>query len=123
MPSSTSRILLSYIYEEVLDWSILKDGIDKLKNAHKAAFKAYLRHGVAIKRLHPDLLECYNLDKLADAFDPTADLDFDYLGIQTLYDRYLIVDKTASKPRRIETPQFFWMRVAMGLSKQANQAR
>ena len=111
------RILLSYIYEEVLDWSILKDGIDKLKNAHKAAFKAYLRHGVAIKRLHPDLLECYNLDKLAEAFDPTADLDFDYLGIQTLYDRYLIVDKTASKPRRIETPQFFWMRVAMGLFK------
>jgi ribonucleoside-diphosphate reductase alpha chain len=111
------RILLSYIYEEVLDWSILKDGIDKLKNAHKAAFKAYLRHGVAIKRLHPDLLEAYNLDKLAEAFDPTADLDFDYLGIQTLYDRYLIVDKTGSKPRRIETPQFFWMRVAMGLFK------
>jgi ribonucleoside-diphosphate reductase alpha chain len=111
------RILLSYIYEEVLDWSISKDGIDKLKAAHKKAFKSYLKHGVAIKRLHPDLLEVYNLDKLAEAFDPTADLDFDYLGIQTLYDRYLIVDKTGSKPRRIETPQFFWMRVAMGLFK------
>ena len=111
------RILLSYIYEEVLDWSILKDGIDKLKQAHKAAFKSYLKHGVAIKRLNPELLDKYNLDKLADAFDPTADLDFDYLGIQTLYDRYLIVDKTGSKHRRIETPQFFWMRVAMGLFK------
>ncbi len=109
------RILLSYIYEEVLDWSINKDGIEKLKMAHQLAFKSYLKHGVAIKRLHPQLLEKYNLDKLADAFDPTADLDFDYLGIQTLYDRYLIVDKTGSKPRRIETPQFFWMRVAMGL--------
>jgi ribonucleoside-diphosphate reductase alpha chain len=47
------RILLSYIYEEVLDWSISKDGIDKLKHAHKTAFKSYLKHGVAIKRLHP----------------------------------------------------------------------
>jgi ribonucleoside-diphosphate reductase alpha chain len=109
------RILLSYIYEEVLDWSINKDGIDKLKQAHKLAFKSYLKHGVAIKRLHPQLLEKYDIDKLAEAFDPTADLDFDYLGIQTLYDRYLIVDKTGSKPRRVETPQFFWMRVAMGL--------
>jgi len=111
------RILLSYIYEEVLDWSISRDGIDKLKAAHKQAFKSYLKHGVAIKRLNPELLEVYNLDKLAEAFDPTADLDFDYLGIQTLYDRYLIVDKTGNKHRRIETPQFFWMRVAMGLFK------
>jgi ribonucleoside-diphosphate reductase alpha chain len=44
-------------------------------------------------------------------------LEFDYLGVQTLYDRYLIVDKTngLAKSRRIETPQFFWMRVSMGL--------
>jgi ribonucleoside-diphosphate reductase alpha chain len=111
------RILLSYIYEEVLDWSISRDGIEKLKDAHKHAFKSYLKHGVAIKRLSPDLLEKYDLDKLGDAFDPTADLDFDYLGIQTMYDRYLIVDKTGTKPRRVETPQFFWMRVAMGLFK------
>jgi ribonucleoside-diphosphate reductase alpha chain len=117
------RILLSYIYEEVLDWSILKDGIDKLKQAHKAAFKSYLKHGIAIKRLNPELLDLYNLDKLAEAFDPTADLDFDYLGIQTLYDRYLIVDKTGNKHRRIETPQFFWMRVAMGLFKKEETKR
>ncbi len=117
------RILLSYIYEEVLDWSILKDGIDKLKAAHKKAFKSYLKHGVAIKRLTPELLELYDLDKLAEAFDPTADLDFDYLGIQTMYDRYLVVDKTGDKPRRIETPQFFWMRVAMGLFKKEETQR
>jgi len=117
------RILLSYIYEEVLDWSIAKDGIDKLKQAHKEAFKSYLKHGVAIKRLNPELLDLYDLDKLAEAFDPTADLDFDYLGIQTLYDRYLIVDKTGSKPRRLETPQFFWMRVAMGLFKREKKDR
>ncbi len=108
------RILLSYIYEEVLDWRIMRDGIEGLKEAHRKAFKSYLRHGVAIERLSPRLLE-YNLDKLANAFDPSADLDFDYLGIQTLYDRYLVVDKTKKPTRRIETPQFFWMRVSMGL--------
>ncbi|MES2996884.1 MAG: ribonucleoside-diphosphate reductase subunit alpha [Verrucomicrobiota bacterium] len=117
------RILLSYIYEEVLDWSISRDGLHQLREAHKLAFKSYLKHGVAIKRLHPELLESYNLDKLAAALDPSADLDFDYLGIQTMYDRYLIVDKTGSKPRRLETPQFFWMRVAMGLFKKEETKR
>ena len=57
----------------------------------------------------------HEIDKLAEAIDPAADLDFDYLGIQTLYDRYLIVDKTTENHRRLETPQLFWMRVSMGL--------
>ena len=109
-----ARIMLSYIYEEVLDWKILRDGIGGLRAAHRKAFKSYMRHGVAIERLSPKLLS-YNFDALADAIDPTADMDFDFLGIQTLYDRYLIVDKTRKPARRIETPQFFWMRVAMGL--------
>lgn len=113
------RILLSYIYEEVLDWNILNDGIARLKSAHAKAFKAYLKHGVAIKRISPEILDGrYNLDELAEALDPTADLDFDFLGIQTLYDRYLVVDKTGAKQRRLEVPQFFWMRVAMGLFKE-----
>ncbi len=51
------RILLSYIYEEVLDWSIMRDGIEGLKEAHRKAFKSYLRHGVAIERLSPKLLQ------------------------------------------------------------------
>ena len=118
-----ARILLSYIYEEVLDWSIQRDGIAALKAAHQEQFKRYLKHGVAIKRLSPDLLERFDLDRLASAFDPSADLDFDYLGIQTLYDRYLIVDKTADRPRRVETPQFFWMRVSMGLFKAEDHNR
>ncbi|MFT3991336.1 MAG: ribonucleoside-diphosphate reductase subunit alpha [Luteolibacter sp.] len=117
------RILLSYIYEEVLDWSIQRDGIEKLRAAHQAAFKSYLKHGVAIKRLHPEILDIYDTDKLCAALDPSADLDFDYLGIQTMYDRYLIVDKTGQKPRRLETPQFFWMRVAMGLFKREETQR
>ncbi len=108
------RILLSYIYEEVLGWDILKDGIGALKQFHARHFKKRLEHGVRIERLNPAILK-YDLTKLGEALDPSADLEFDFLGIQTLYDRYLIVDKTKKPARRLETPQYFWMRVSMGL--------
>ncbi|MGH2862341.1 MAG: ribonucleoside-diphosphate reductase subunit alpha [Solirubrobacteraceae bacterium] len=108
------RIMLTYIYEETLDWEIVRDGIGGLRAAHRQALEPMLEHGVAIKRIDPALLD-YDLDELAAALDPSSDLDFDVLGIQTLYDRYLIVDKTGERPRRIEAPQLFWMRVAMGV--------
>jgi ribonucleoside-diphosphate reductase alpha chain len=110
----SGRILLSYIYEEVLDWNIVEDGIDNLKEAHRRGLKGYLKRAMEIERIHSRILD-YDLEKLSDAIDPSADLDFDYLGVQTLYDRYLIVDKTSKRHRRLEVPQFFWMRVAMGL--------
>jgi ribonucleoside-diphosphate reductase alpha chain len=108
------RIQLTYIYEEILGWDIMRDGLGKLKEFHQRAFKKYLEYGVSIKRLNPRLLT-YDLTKLAAALDPSSDLEFDFLGIQTMYDRYLIIDKTKKPSRRIETPQFFWMRVSMGL--------
>jgi ribonucleoside-diphosphate reductase alpha chain len=108
------RIQLTYIYQEVMGWDIVRDGIGKLKEFHRHALRGYLEHGISIKRLNPRLLS-YDLDQLAAALDPSADLEFDFLGIQTLYDRYLIIDKTVSPARRIETPQLFWLRVSMGL--------
>jgi ribonucleoside-diphosphate reductase alpha chain len=108
------RILLTYIYEETLGWNIVRDGVTALTRFHQRALRTTLEHGVAISRISPRLLD-YDLDTLAAALDPTADLDFDFLGVQTLYDRYLIVDKTRTRPRRLEAPQLFWMRVAMGV--------
>ena len=110
----SGRILLSYIYEEVLNWDIIKNGIGKLKQFHEKYFKKYLLKGIEIGILNKNLLS-YKLEKLSKMLDPTSDMDFDYLGIQTLYDRYLLVDKTKKEHRRIETPQIFWMRVAMGI--------
>jgi ribonucleoside-diphosphate reductase alpha chain len=112
--SFAGRILLTYVYEETLGWDVLRDGIGGLRDAHSRALRPMLERGVAINRIDPALLE-YDLDALAAAVDPTSDLDFDVLGIQTLYDRYLIVDKTGKQARRIEAPQLFWMRVAMGV--------
>ena len=87
-----ARILLTYIYEEVLGWDIARNSIDELKSFHFDGLKKYLKRGVEIDRLDPKLLKL-DLTKLADALDPSADLDFDYLGIQTLYDRYLVGKK------------------------------
>ncbi|PHX57495.1 MAG: ribonucleoside-diphosphate reductase subunit alpha [Opitutia bacterium] len=117
-----ARICLTYIYEEVLGWSITRDGVSQLKEFHRAQFAAYVDRGIAIGRLSPDLRK-YNLAKLADALDPMADLDFELLGVQTMYDRYLIIDKTVKPARRLETPQFFWMRVAMGLFLREEKSR
>ena len=111
------RILLTFIYEETLPWKI-SDGIDQLKEAHRKAFLSYIPLGIEVKRLDPRLAE-FRLNELADAIDPYADLQFDFIGIQNLYDRYLIHVKDASRPqgrRRAESPQIFWMRVAMGLA-------
>jgi ribonucleoside-diphosphate reductase alpha chain len=108
------RIQLTYIYEEVLGWDIVRDGIGALKKFHQQAFAKYIDHGISIKRLTLRLKE-YDLTKIAAAIDPSADLELDFLGVQTLYDRYLIIDKTGKRSRRLETPQFFWMRVSMGL--------
>ncbi len=109
-----ARIDLSYIYEEVLGWDIVRDGASQLQNFHRRAFRRNLMRAVEIERINPKMLEG-DIEKLANALDPAADLDFDYMGISTLYDRYLIVDKKAKPHRRLETPQLFWMRVAMGL--------
>jgi ribonucleoside-diphosphate reductase alpha chain len=120
------RILLTYIYEETLPWKI-EDGIDQLKESHRKAFLNYIPLGIEAKRLDPRLAE-FRLTELVDAIDPYADLQFDFIGIQNLYDRYLIHVKDSSAPdgrRRIEAPQIFWMRVAMGLSvlEQEREAR
>ncbi len=112
----SARILLSYIYEETLPWKVA-DGPHTLKEAHRKAFLAYIPKGISLRRLDPRLAE-FDLAKLAAALDPFADLQFDYIGIQTLFDRYLIheTDTVTSKRQRLEAPQIFWLRVAMGLA-------
>ena len=74
------------------------------------ALPAYVAKGVELELLAPNLLE-FDLQRLGQALLPERDLQFTYLGLQTLYDRYFI----HSNNTRIELPQIFFMRVAMGL--------
>ncbi len=122
-----ARILLTYIYEEILDWRV-EDGIGKLKKAHEDGFPKYINRGIELGLLSPELKK-FDIKALAQKINPMADLKFDFLGIMTLYDRYLLherYEETVSKnstpiidkrgKRRIELPQYMWMRVAMGIS-------
>jgi len=75
------------------------------------ALPAYVEKGVALELLAPNLQD-FDLERLGQALLPERDLKFTYLGLQTLYDRYFI----HSNDVRIELPQIFFMRVAMGLA-------
>jgi ribonucleoside-diphosphate reductase alpha chain len=75
------------------------------------ALPAYVAKGVELELLAPNLLD-FDLEQLGQALLPERDLQFTYLGLQTLYDRYFI----HSNDIRIELPQIFFMRVAMGLA-------
>ncbi|MCL4133397.1 UNVERIFIED_CONTAM: hypothetical protein GTU68_063791, partial [Idotea baltica] len=110
----TARILLEFIYNEVLGVGMRDEGLEQ---TYRDKFSDYTRIGVANERISPELL-VYDLDKISAALKPERDHGFLYIGLQTVYDRYLLhVDQ-----KRIETPQYFWMRVAMGLAaKEANK--
>jgi len=103
-----SRLLLDIIYRETMNVDANSKNLEK---AHQDYFKACLKKGVSVERMAPELLE-FDLDKLAKAIKLDRDLEFQYLGLQTLYDRYLIHHEDV----KLETPQIFWMRVSMGLS-------
>lgn len=104
----TANLLLDLIYRETMN---TEASSSKLKEKHKKHFIDYFRKGVSVKRLDPALLS-FDLEKLGAAIDLGRDHIFTYLGLQTLYDRYFI----SHDGKRLETPQIFWMRVAMGLS-------
>lgn len=108
-----ARLLLHDLYKESFDVDIaLHQGSEQfIEELHRSHFASYIRKGVEIERLSAELLE-FNLDLLAKNLHAERDLSFHYLGLQILYDRYLI----QNQQRRIEPPQFFWMRVAMGLA-------
>ena len=78
---------------------------------YSVALAAYIKKGITLELLAPNLQE-YDLARLGKALLPERDLQFTYLGLQTLYDRYFI----HSDNTRIELPQIFFMRVAMGLA-------
>jgi len=104
----TARLLLETIYRETLPGF---EHYHDITVAHASRFKAYLEEGIAANRLSSQLLD-FDLEKIAAALKPERDLQFNYMGLQTIYDRYLI----HIGGRRIESPQFFWMRVCLGLS-------
>ncbi len=104
----SARLLLNSIRHEVLGRSVLSAEMTAL---YPEYFTAYIKKGIAAELLDPRLAQ-FDLAKLSQALVASRDDNFEYLGLQTLYDRYFL----HIEERRIELPQSFFMRVAMGLA-------
>lgn len=105
---ATARLLLHTIFKEIIGREVMP--IERA-TAYADYFPQFIKKGVENELLDEKLLQ-YDLPRLGAALKAERDNQFDYLGLQTLYDRYFLhVRKT-----RIELPQAFFMRVAMGLS-------
>jgi ribonucleoside-diphosphate reductase alpha chain len=105
---ATARLLMHTIRREILGEEATQE---QMGEKYPEYFPQFIKKGVDNELLDERLLQ-FDLKKLGEALKPERDLQFDYLGLQTLYDRYFLhVRKT-----RIEMPQAFFMRVAMGLS-------
>lgn len=104
----TSRLLLNNIRLEVLGEEVSWQAMEE---RYKTYFPSFIKRGIEAGLLD-DKLAQFDLPRMASMLDAKRDLQFDYLGLQTLYDRYFL----HIKEQRIELPQAFFMRVAMGLS-------
>ena len=105
---ATARLLLHTIRREILGGEVTQE---QMSERYAEYFPQFIKKGVNAELLDEKLLQ-FDLARLGAAMDASRDLQFDYLGLQTLYDRYFLhIDE-----QRIEMPQAFFMRVAMGLS-------
>ncbi len=102
-----ARLLLQYMYREVLG----DIDYEKMEDAHREAFARTIARGVALGQFDKRMMD-FDLAALADALQLERDREFKYLGLQTLMANYL--SKEHATRKLLETPQIFWMRVAMG---------
>ncbi|MDI3382512.1 ribonucleoside-diphosphate reductase subunit alpha [Xenophilus aerolatus] len=105
---ATARLLLHTIFKEVLGREVTHA---EMAQGYADYFPHFIKKGVDNELLDEKLLQ-YDLARLGAALKADRDLKFDYLGLQTLYDRYFL----HVRKQRIELPQAFFMRVAMGLA-------
>ncbi|QGJ68793.1 Ribonucleoside-diphosphate reductase subunit alpha [Planctomycetales bacterium 10988] len=110
-----ARLMLNVVYREAFGEVPAPKQLDQ---KYRSQFEHYLIDGIQAGRLSSEL-RSFDLVPIIAALKPERDHQFRYLGLQAIYDRYLLhVDE-----RRIETPQYFWMRVAMGLALCEKQNR
>ena len=110
---ATSRILLDNLRTEALSFlDISQNATQKeMGKLYPKSLEAFIKKAIELELVNPELGKM-NLKKLGKSLKPERDLQFSYLGLQTLYDRYFIHKNEI----RFELPQIFFMRVAMGLA-------
>ena len=110
---ATARILLDSLRTEALSFLDIADNAThkEMQTLYPQALSSFIEKGIELDLINPELAN-FDLIALGKALKPDNDLLFSYLGLQTLYDRYFI----HSNETRLELPQVFFMRVAMGLA-------
>jgi len=106
----TARLLLEQLRQEVAGALELPRN-QPLSEVYPAALRAFVEAGIRYELLD-EALAAFDLERLGAALKPERDLQFGFLGLQTLYDRYFL----HWQGTRLELPQVFFMRVAMGLA-------
>jgi ribonucleoside-diphosphate reductase alpha chain len=105
-----ARLLLKTIYKRVLgDYETEAE----LKQLHEVHFAANVKRGVDEGLLDSRLVELFDLKVLSAALEPSHDELLKYIGLVTLNNRYGIKGRNGDA---LEVPQYFWMRISMGLS-------
>ena len=104
----TARLLLNDLRREVIGEELTRE---EMADRYSTYFPEFIKQGVEAELLDERMLQ-FDMVALGAALKPERDEQFGYLGLQTLYDRYFL----HIEDRRIELPQAFFMRVAMGLS-------
>ncbi|TSD53046.1 ribonucleoside-diphosphate reductase subunit alpha [Aeromicrobium piscarium] len=105
-----ARLLIKSLYKKIFGEGVTRDEVYALCGP---AFVRSITRGVELGLLDTRLVELFDLDLLGSALDPDRDDLLRYIGAQTMRNRYMITEPDGTP---LETPQFFWMRVAMGLS-------
>ncbi len=105
----TARFLINDLYKDVIGVDEFSKHFDML---HKKGFIDCIKGGIDAGRLDPRLAD-FDLAALSGILEPSRDKLFEFMGVQVLHDRYFLRD---AEQRHLETPQYFWMRVAMGLA-------
>jgi ribonucleoside-diphosphate reductase alpha chain len=107
------RLLLKTLYRQIIKDFHPGDENDVFISKLKSSFISFIQNGVSAGKLHPAMKDKFDLNELANALKIERDEFFQYAGLDGLINRYLIKDVN-QKP--IEVPQYFFMRIAMGLS-------
>ncbi|MEH3034396.1 MAG: ribonucleoside-diphosphate reductase subunit alpha [Aeromicrobium erythreum] len=105
-----SRLLVKTLYKKIFGEGVTRDEVYAF---HGPAFVRAVLRGVELGLLDERLAEAFDLERLGSALDPDRDDLLRYVGAQTMRNRYMITEPDGTP---LEVPQFFWMRVAMGLA-------
>lgn len=105
-----SRLLVKTLYKKIFGEGVTRDEVYAFCGP---AFVRSITRGVELGLLDERLAESFDLERLGSALDPDRDDLLRYVGAQTMRNRYMLTEPDGTP---LEVPQFFWMRVAMGLS-------